>query len=102
MADDRSDLPDNVRSLADRAASNGHDEDPEPFEEFPVGVIQPADAKTLKNLIRGGLPVELQVSMMSAAILLPSIKSMVNNASEGCHAKRSEASKGVNCCRMMH
>jgi hypothetical protein len=60
---------DTERSLAQRAADNGHDPDDMP-DEFPQGVIEPSAAKKLGQLIRAGLPVELSVSMMSASIPL--------------------------------
>lgn len=38
--------------------------------QFPMGLFEPADRKTLKNLIAGGLPVEMTVSMGAAEVPL--------------------------------
>lgn len=54
-----------VRSISDRA------QDEPAQEEFPKGVIDAgASKRSLKTLIKGGLPVEMTVSMMSAEVPL--------------------------------
>ena len=57
--------PDNVHSIADRAEE-------EEQIEFPRGVIEigAGARRTLKSLIKGGLPVDMTVSMMSAEVPL--------------------------------
>lgn len=69
------DRPDNVtplpgnggRSVADRA-EDGDGEDQE--EMFPLGSLEGDPKKTLKNLIRAGLPIEYTVSLRSAEVPL--------------------------------
>jgi len=58
-------MPNNVRSIAERAENGEPDQ-----QEFPKGIIDVGAARTLKNLIKGGLPVESTVSMMSAEVPL--------------------------------
>jgi len=59
-------MPDNVRSISERAEEGEGEQ-----QAFPKGVIDAGSSrKTLKNLIQPGVPVELEVSMMSAAIPL--------------------------------
>lgn len=51
--------------------ADGDDEPPEEAqEEFPMGLFEPSDAKTIKTLIASGLPVELTVSLGAAEIPL--------------------------------
>lgn len=59
------------RTVAD-AAANGEHENPDDEQlEFPSGVVDAGtNTKTLKTLIRAGLPVELTVSMRSAEVPL--------------------------------
>lgn len=83
MADEPIPAPgedDNVTDLAGRrggrtiadAAANGENGEPEDDQlEFPSGVVDAgSNTKTLKTLIRGGLPVELTVSLRSAEVPL--------------------------------
>jgi hypothetical protein len=65
MADEPFEDVDNVRSITDRATSGEEEQ-----EEFPLGLFEPEDRKTLKTLIRSGLPVEMTVSMRSAEVPL--------------------------------
>lgn len=59
-------LPPNVHSITDRAAEGEEEQ-----IEFPTGVIDAgASKKSLKNLIKAGLPVEMTVSMMRAEVPL--------------------------------
>lgn len=54
-----------TRSISDRA------QDEPVQEEFPKGVVDAgASKRSLKTLIKGGLPVEMTVSMMSAEVPL--------------------------------
>lgn len=59
------------RTIAD-AAANGEAETPDDDQlEFPSGVVDAgSNTKTLKTLIRAGLPVELTVSLRSAEVPL--------------------------------
>jgi hypothetical protein len=61
-------VPDNVRSIADRA-NGGEEGDGEQEELFPLGTLE-GDKKTLAQIIRKGLPVETTVSLMSAEVPL--------------------------------
>lgn len=62
--------PDNVRSIADRAAAGeGAEEEPEQ-EQFPLGLFEPADRVTLGKLVKSGLPVKMTVSMQAAEVPL--------------------------------
>jgi hypothetical protein len=56
---------DNVRSISERAADET--EAGEQVEAFPMGSLE-GDGKTLKNIIKSGLPVELTVSMRAAEV----------------------------------
>lgn len=61
------------RTIADAAANgeNGGDADGDDQLEFPEGVVDAGSSgKTLKSLIRAGLPLELTVSMRSAEVPL--------------------------------
>jgi hypothetical protein len=58
------------RTVAD-AAANGEHEDGDDQLEFPSGLVDAgASGKTLKTLIKAGLPLELTVSMRSAEVPL--------------------------------
>jgi hypothetical protein len=69
--DDDPDAMANGRSIAERAADGDDGEPGEQAEIFPLGSIE-GDAKTLKTLIRAGLPVTQTVAMGSAEVPISS------------------------------
>lgn len=54
-----------VRSIGDRAGAGEHEQPEE--ELFPLGSLE-GDGKSLKTLLRGGLPVEVTTSILSAEV----------------------------------
>lgn len=58
---------DDGASIADRAE---RDDDGEQAELFPIGSLEGDPRRTLKNLLRAGLPVEYTCSLMSAEVPL--------------------------------